>query len=507
MFINGAFRIALILAGAMIVACPGPSAARQTLVIGSMGMGYDFWDRTYDSEGDAGLTVDEDEGDRRDWRAWPEIEVQSLGIHDSLSLRYAPVLTYDELLSSTDVDHYLSLAGERSLRRDWAVSLANDFVLSSDPTRYSETFFSPGRIAPAEGTEEPVQPAQVEPAPDEISQNIGRRRYWSNNLVLGTTYTYAQDSDVGFNYGFRVLRNESDEEEGITEEYDEYDRHEFAGLWSYRFNPAWRSDLSLSYIKGLYDDVEAEVPPELIDPEAPPEAFFVSQDLEEYRVDAGLDYTRSVTDVFPFLYRFRGTQYEDVRRDIWAHELSAGWNHAFDVRTRLEIGAGPSYVETEDLDEEWGYNAYLGFTRAYQHGDISARVSKSYEPRNFTGSEDTGMTDMLEARLDLTYGFTPNLSATLFGLYRNEEILDPQGEYYLSALGGADPLAEESIGDYSYTRDSYSVGASVSYGFWRWFVATVRYAYYDQDGDLIEDSYNDHRIAFLISASKELWRK
>lgn len=505
MFKHGWLGRAFILAGTVILFNPGYGAARQTIVIGSLGLGYDFAEREYDDENAENLRANPDEGDRREWGARPELELRSLGIHDTLSLRYAPVLIYDDLMDTTDVDHYLYLAGERFLSKDWTVSLADDFVLSNDPARYGETFFTPGQTGTAEPAAEPAQPAQVEQAPDEITQNLSGNRYWTNNLALETTYTYAADSDVGLGYGFRVLRNESDEEE-LTTNYDEYDRHAFSGLWSYRFTPAWRSGLNLSYIKGLYDDVEITVPPELTDPEAIPEVLTVSRDLEEYRAEAGLDYARSANDIFPFLYRFGGTEYEDLRQDIWTHELSAGWNHAFDARTRLMIGAGPSYVEAEDLDGELSYNAYLDFTRTYQHAEFKAHVTKGYEARNFTGSNDSGLTDLTEAGLDLTYRFTPTLSATLFGLYRDEEILNPQGEYFLSALGGRDPLTIDDIGDVTYTRDSYSLGASVSYGFWRWFVASVRYVYYDQDGDLMQDAYSDHRIAFLVSASKELWR-
>jgi hypothetical protein len=32
----------------------------------------------------------------------------------------------------------------------------------------------------------------------------------------------------------------------------------------------------------------------------------------------------------------------------------------------------------------------------------------------------------------------------------------------------------DDIGDVTYKRDSYSLGASVSYTFWRWFVATLQ---------------------------------
>jgi hypothetical protein len=184
---------------------------------------------------------------------------------------------------------------------------------------------------------------------------------------------------VGFGYGFRVLRNESDEEE-VTAEYDEYDRHEFSGIWSYRFNPAWRTSLNLAYIKGLYDDLEVQVPPDLIDPEALPKTFSFPRTWRSTGRMSVLITPGAPMTFFPFLYRFRGTEYEDVRRDIWAHEFSAGWDHAFDSRTRLAIGAGPSYAEAEDLDGEWGYNAYLNFTRAYQHADIQGRGQKGYEP-------------------------------------------------------------------------------------------------------------------------------
>jgi len=93
----------------------------------------------------------------------PELELRSLGIHDTLSLRYAPVLIYDDLADTTDADHYLYLAGERFLSKDWTISLANDFVLSSDPARYGKTFSTPGQTGTAAPAEEPTQPVRVEP--------------------------------------------------------------------------------------------------------------------------------------------------------------------------------------------------------------------------------------------------------------------------------------------------------------------------------------------------------
>jgi hypothetical protein len=488
---NKLLRIALILTGIGALFPVDQAAARQTIVIGALQLGYDYWERTYDKDDDENLRVNEFEGDRREFTAGPEIELQSNGIHDTVSLRYAPILRYDDLYYATDVDHYLSLAVERYLAKDWTVSLADDYALTNDPTRYGAPFGGTG-----------VEGEQADQAPDEITQDLGRMRYWTNNLLLATEYTYAEDSDAGLGYAYRVLRNDSDEELGNIG-YDEYDRHEFSGLLSRRFNPYWKTQLDLKYVKGLYEDNDNAAP--VIDVAGAP--LNSSQDLQEYWADLQFDYDKGVNDSFPLLYRFRETQYEDLRQDISVHELSLGWDHAFDSRNLLRVSAGPSYVDAEELDEEWGYNAFLNFTRTYQHGNIGFLLDKRYAPRNFTGSGDTGLTDIIDVRIDARYQFSQALTATIFGLYRHEDIIDPQGEYYLSALGDSDPLSEQGVGDVTYTRESYSTGASLDYAFLRWFVATVRYVYYQQDGDLVQDSYDDHRVMLLVTARKELWRK
>lgn len=497
MFNKKLLRIALILSGGAVVFYANQAVARQTIVIGSLGFGYDYLERTYDNQDDSGLLVDQNEGDKRDFTVGPRIELQSNGIHDALSLIYSPVLRYDDLYYSTDVDHYLSLAGERFLSKDWIISLANDYVLSSDPTRYGTPFnpFSPGGEDIASG-------GQDSQTPDEITQNLGNKRYWTNNFLVDTTYKYAEDSDAGLGYAYRVLRNDSEDDQNIVG-YDEYDRHEFSGLLSRRFSPSWKTQLDLKYVNGLYDDSNDTGSP-IVDASGIP--LNLSQDLQEYWANLRVEYDRNVNNTFPLLYRYRDTQYEDLRKDIWVHELSFGWEHVFDSRNSLLISAGPSYVDAEDLDGDWGYNAYLLFTRTYQHGNVSALVDKRYAPRNFTGSFDAGLTDITDVRLDATYQFTKDISSTLFFLYRYEDILNPQGEYYLSALGDRDPLSVASVGDVTYSRDSYSAGASLDYTFLQWLVGTVSYVYYQQDGDLIRDSYDEHRVIVQLTASQELWR-
>jgi len=452
------------------------ASARQTIVTGSLTAGYDFWDRTYDDD-TAG--IDNSEDDRREWFLGTEIELSSLDIHNELTLRYSPVVVYDTIGDTTDLDHFLDFVARQSLSQNWSVELADSFAFTTDTSRFGSPFLDREDAA-----------ASDEPPADEISRDVGRSRYWTNNLSLLTTYTYAQESDVELGYAYRVLRNDSSDDLA-EQEYDEYDRHEFSGVWSNRLNSNFHSEVDLRYILGLYDeDEESEG----------------SEDLEEYRAGLGLDYIQDANTTFPFDYVFRATDYENDRRDVDVHEFTAGWEHRFSARTSVLIAAGPTYVDADGVDGDWGYNAEFLLNRTYQHGAVSFSVDKSYEPRNFTGSDDGGLADITSIGLDASYQFTRDLTTTAFAEYRYEDILEPQGDLLDSAVADAGTAEADTIGDISSTRDNFSVGAGLDYTFLRWFVASVEYSYFIQDGDFAEDNYDEHRVIFQISVTRELWR-
>jgi len=245
-------RFAVTLSGVIVLFAPSCAAARQTTVTGSLGMGYNYWERTYKDENVEDTVTSRNEGDRRDWSVWPEIELRSSGIHDLLSLRYRPVLTYDDLRDTTYVDHYLTLAGQRFLTRNWNVSLSNNFVLSTDPTRDEAPFARLGHEGPAAGTPQGPTTQNAEQGRDtQLTRNLGRRRYWTNDLTVRTNYTYAEDSDMGVGYTYDVLRNESGDN-GIAADYEEYDRHDFSGLFptgsTRRGKRTWNSIISRAFI-------------------------------------------------------------------------------------------------------------------------------------------------------------------------------------------------------------------------------------------------------------------
>lgn len=478
---------------------------RETTVIGTATVGYDFRERSYDAEeieADEGEEVprrriDEDEGDVQDAFVSPEVEVISRGLYDTLRFRYAPMLRYDFIGDSTEVDHALNLSAERSLSRIWSVILANDFVLSNDPRRSAE-------ILDAE-----APPDETVPEPpalgDELSRDLSGRRYWTNTASARTTYTPAENSLFSGGYSFTVLRNDSG-----GEGFDEYDRHAFFTEFSHGFNRNWRSSLGLNYALGLYDEERDEVTGAVdpaADPEAPVEAVPAeSADLQEFGARLGVDYIHSVRDFFPLIYTFSGTQYEDTRRDIQTHEWSLGWDHAFDPTARFAVGGGPSYAKVHGLDGDWGYNGYISFTKRYEYLSLSLLANKLYETRNFTGTDASGVVDTYNVRATMGYRFSEALSLDLFGRYTWRSNLEPQGEYLTAAIAEEERAEAETTGDITYDTDIYEIGTGLSYTFARWYTAGLRYTWYVSDGDLPDDQYTDHMVLVTLSASTELWR-
>jgi hypothetical protein len=476
---NESLYLVIVMVGVAALCWSSNVFARQNILIGGVGAGYNYWDRTYDEEPPL-----EDVGDRREFSVWPEFELQSNGIHDSFSIHYTPVLKYDDLEGETDVDHYLDLLWDTELSRQWRLALTDAFLYTSDPTRFAAPF----ETGPAEEPTEPPASADLTSTGD-LSTNLGRTRYWTNYLSLLTTYSYAADSAVEFGYNYRILRNDSSDDE--TLEYDEYDRHGVVGVWSHSYSPAWSTELGLAYSRGDFEDLGDDGLP---------------LDLNEYRGDLELRYSRDVNSSFPLGYRVQKADYKNLRDDVWGHELTVGWDHAFDSRNHLIVGAGPSYSKTDELSGALDYNVIINYIRTYQHGTIEALVDKRYLSRHFSGISDTGLVDATDVRLDFNYFMSRNVSFDIFGLYRYEEILNPDGDFFTAALGGGDPALESDIDDVTYTRDAYSAGAAINYDFLKWFSASLSYVYYQQDGDVSSDSYEDHRIFLLLTFLTELWR-
>ena len=140
--------------------------------------------------------------------------------------------------------------------------------------------------------------------------------------------------------------------------------------------------------------------------------------------------------------------------------------------------------------------------KQYEHASYSLQADKRYETQNFSGTEESGLTDTYNVRANMTVQATQALGFDFFGRYSWESEMDPQGEY-LDALGGVPSTT--ATGDLTYDTDVYELGIGMRYSFARWYTAGVKYTYYVSDGQLDTDQYTDHQVLFTLSATKELW--
>lgn len=449
-----------------------PALARETVVNGKIGTGLDYTERDYDNDSAADSN---DEGDKQQFGIYPAVTITSKSPRDTLSFNYAPVLKYDDISSETEVDHFLSLAGERFINQKWSVSLSDNFRFTDD--------FDPsttGLATEASAVEDDQDSPEIDT--DELTRDEGRNRYWTNSFSASTNYAYAEDSNVTGGYTYAVLRNDSD-----NNSLDEYDKHALFARIGHAFSQSWRSLFGVDYTRGQFDEETGSG---------------TSSDLDQYGTDLGVTYKHSPQTSFPFSYRLSITDYDSsTRRDNYTHDFLIGWEHAFDSRTTIGVGGGPTYVDADGLDGEWDYNVYLNFSRSYEHGAFALQLEKTYDTQNFSGSDNSGLKDTFGATVTYSHQHTKNLYFDLMGRYRYESNVDPQGDLLMGA--GSE---EDELSDITYDKDIYEAGVGLRYTFLRHYTAGLRYAYYVSDGERNNDQYSDHRVMLTVSANADLWR-
>lgn len=474
------------------LACVVPALARETTVKGAVSSGYDFRDRSYEqSRTGAGS----DDGDTRKLSIGPMITVSSRGVYDTLDVSYSPQVAYNFVTEDSNLDHQFTLNNVRSLASNWSLTLADSFVMTDDSGQSSSSP-SPGTIAGGQIGQ--IGQGGIRPSTtDTLSRDLNGRRFWTNTASLRTDYAFSQETSLGSGYSYNVLRNESGGGDSGTGNYQEYDKHSLFAQLSHAFDPHWQSNLDLNYTRGIYDNTQDAVGQT---------TGGTTPDLNEYGGEIGLKYVDSTQDGFPFTYSLSQTKYdENTRRDSTSHQWSIGWEHFFDAQTKFSVGGGPSYAESEGLDGTWGYNAYATYSKQYQHATYAVLLGKRYETQNFTGTDNSGLTDTYSAEARMTYRYTQYLDFDLFGRYNLESNIDPQGQYRTVAVGGGSGQ-ETGTGDISYDTTTYELGAGVSYTFERWYTAGFRYVYFVSDGDLDSDRYTDHQVVLTLTASRDLWR-
>ncbi|BCL59416.1 hypothetical protein DGMP_01090 [Desulfomarina profundi] len=237
------FYVTRISVGVICLAFLSPlvSSARENSLTGGMSVSYDYNTRSKDKIADDPATsVDESlqNGDRnyRSITITPLVKFISRSERDSLELRSAPGLKYDIRESETNWDYDLYAGADRFFTKAWQIRLSDSYV----KTDYFQTSFSGNQGATDSGEN------VVTSGSDELSPDLGRRRYWTNTLSLFSDYTYWEDSlfQVGVNYV--ALRNDDTGVNG----YDDYDRYTLSLRNEHRFTSIWKTITDLSFVRG-----------------------------------------------------------------------------------------------------------------------------------------------------------------------------------------------------------------------------------------------------------------
>lgn len=439
----------------------------------------------------------------------PYVRFVSTSERDEIKLYYALGFNYDQDDYETETDHDFLLTAHRYLNRAWMVQLTDHFVYSDDPTRIED---KPDAVDPEAPPLE--QTAVATEDQSQLSNEPGRRRYKTNQLSILSEYTYRLGSMFGLGYSWDILRNE---DTGIGG-WEDFDRHDVMASLSYQFNPRWILDFTGHYIKGEYDPPDQEVVDAVdqsvsglgIGVDSILESAQFSNDLQEYRVDLGLESNTFPRDPLSLFYGFVGTDFDEpLRDDSVLHQLTLSWGHELSPRMRFGLGGGPSYEKATRQDANWDYNAHADWSYNLQHSYFGFAMDKGYDQSNFTGTNQRGLVDYLLFSGNAGHTFTANLSGSLFLSYRDENREEP-ARALAAVLDSEDPLQtfkQEDLQELAqYNTQLYIAGVDLSYGFLRYFTATAAYTFSHQDSDRIGDDYDDHRLFFSLSVEKELFR-
>jgi hypothetical protein len=414
---------------------------------------------------------------------------------DQLTIRYNPSYTYDLENSHSDIDHDFSLSGYRNFSKNLRFSLRDSFIYSDDPNL----------IESDNGTD----------------YNRGRRRYWTNNFNINSTYTYATaNNSFGGGYSYNILRNEDTGPGG----YEDYDKHVADLSLQHHINASWNITATTSYTRGLFDPPNQELAEDIgegLESLSPgitegTDTKDLSNDLSVYRAGGTLNWILSQRKTFSASYDFSGSVYDAIlRNDTNLHNLTLGAQYQYSTRLSFALGGGPSYEKTETFDGNWDYNGYFNLNyKVSKRSELTASVEKGYDQENFSSNNnalgrDQGLTEFWEWKLAFSHELFKDLNTNLFVSYRDEHQEDIlhgviTGLESDTALQTTDSetFREENI----FNRINYRAGGSLSYTFLQWWTTALNYTYNKQDSERINDSYDEHRLYLTLTVQKELLR-
>lgn len=461
----------------------GVTMARQNILIGGLTVSTDYYKRSSDSSSTR-QTTSQDTQNLRKIKIAPLFIFSSKTGRDSIEVSVVPSLSYDfETKEYDTLDQNFSLDAYRYITRHWQVGASNTFVRSDDPTlvTYNQ---------------------------DTLTQDYGRRRYWTNQAELYTSYEYGRERNWRLGYQLDYLRNDDTGPGG----YEDHDRHDLNFELNHRFNTFWSFSLNSHYIRGLFDppddDILNALPADSVasQPITIPDDF---NDITEYRAIATVTSTTSASKSQFLTYSYVGSRFDAALRDNSdLHELTLGGQYQLTPRTNIGFGCGPSYEKTESFSGRWGANGHIDHSYAFKKGSIKTTVEKGYDQQNFSGTSERGIIEFWRINSTMDYSFTAKLTGNISLSYRDTNQEDLVFGIREGIDSGVAPEFEnrEDFRELSaYNQETYTGKAGLSYIFWTWYTARIDYTYSRHYSERYSD-YKEHRLFSSISVKKEILR-
>jgi hypothetical protein len=391
----------------------------------------------------------------------PSLGYKTSDVLYGIDFRYAPSFRYDVNGSGADVDQNLSLSGWRAVTKEWKINIGELYVKSDDSTL----------TAPQSST---VSSLQNQNTIDQVSGELGRHSYWTDNTSISTDYTFLPDSVASLGYTFSTLKNDS----LTSTAYQDYDKHNVSLSASYHYLPDWKVIAGGQYIRGLFSTPTVQT-------------LGTQTDLSQYNGNMSLESYIYRNNVLSLTYGYVGTRYDSGLNDSDIHNLTAGWKRDVSKHLNFDVGAGPSYAKPENQEGKWGYNAHAITNYLIEHGKLGLSVDKSFSVDNFSGTSTGGYMDAWTGRGDFNYQLYEDLTCTLFASFQDQDHKDA-----ISSFGAA-----------AYNEKVYSTGVSMKYTFWRWYYTTVGYTFTRQTADNpFISQYDENRVFLTVGAEKEIFR-
>jgi hypothetical protein len=390
---------------AFILFDAGTAMARVSLLSGSISILHE-----YDSN------IHLTENDERD--GWfttisPSLVYTSAAEQDSLSFGYAPGLRYDHNDDGTEVDHYLTLAGNRRFSPRLTGSFRENFIRSNDYTYFV------------------LEYAQREGAGVHLSGERARRQYWVNGIEFSGDYEYARESNLRLGYSNRILRND-------TPGLDDYVKHQPFVTVGYRFNRHWETSISYDYVSGDFDRTE---------------------DIDQHLAGITIRYHVSPRQMFYGTYNFTDTRYEGPENDYQLHRGDLGWQRDLSRHSSVSAWVGASYADREADSNEAAFNYAVNLNRRIKNGNISVGGQGGMDELQFAATErDDGLSRFWSLQASVDYLLREYLSSNTYLSYREDDLLRPGTDVKDRSLVGGLKLS------YSFQR-WYAL--SVGYGYRR----------------------------------------